>query len=71
VPHNWDQHYADPAHTESAAVAIAQLRAQAICGFFYLQRSLFPQIREGVHPAGLFAGWKVLFYSEGGEPYRA
>jgi tellurite methyltransferase len=59
-----------------------------ICDFYYLQRSLFPAIREGVRPGGMvaaaihregsfaigptelrdeFAGWKVLFYSEGAE----
>ena len=27
-----------------------------ICDFFYLQRSLFPSIREGVRPGGTFAG---------------
>jgi SAM-dependent methyltransferase len=73
-----------------------------ICDFHYLQRDLFPHIREGVHPGGVFAGaihlvqegctatpcnpdyllhpgelrgifdgWKVLFYSEGGEPGRS
>jgi len=172
VPRNWDQHFADPAHVDSAAdplliqaadmlppgraldlacgpgrhalylaglgwqvtavdssaVAIGLLRAQAsglaiharladlergqfaiapnayqlICDFLYLQRNLFPQIREGVHPGGIFAGaihlfqegcsetprnpdfllrpgelrslfdgWKVLFYSEGGELGRS
>jgi tellurite methyltransferase len=56
-----------------------------ICDFYYLQRDLFPQIREGVRPGGavvaaihltgrfalesgelraLFAGWKILYYSE-------
>ena len=172
MPRNWDQHYADPAHTDStvdplliqaaemllpgraldlacgtgrhalylarlgwrvtavdsSAVAIGLLHAQAaglpldarladlergefelapnayqlICDFYYLQRNLFPQIREAVHPGGVFAGaihvfddapalrprnpdfllqagelrgffdgWKVLFYSEGGEPGRS
>jgi SAM-dependent methyltransferase len=126
VPRNWDQHYADPAHLDSAAdpllvevagmlppghaldlacgpgrhaiylarlgwrvtavdssaVAIGLLRAQTaglsldahladlergqfaiapdaynlICDFYYLRRSLFPQIRAGVHPGGVFAG---------------
>jgi tellurite methyltransferase len=63
-----------------------------ICDFLYLQRDLFPAIREGIRPGGTFAGavllnspqrnpafslapgklreefagWKVLFYSEGG-----
>jgi tellurite methyltransferase len=72
-----------------------------ICDFLYLQRDLFPQIRAGVSPGGLFAGaihlfdpaavpghnpaflvqpgelreefagWKILFYSEGVEPGTA
>jgi tellurite methyltransferase len=72
-----------------------------ICDFFYLQRDLFPAIREGVRPGGVFAGaihliddspeahphnpayllrpgelreefagWKILFYSEGSEAGR-
>ena len=60
-----------------------------ICDFYYLQRDLFPQIREGVRPGGavaasilltgrfalesgelrtLFAGWKILYYSESPTP---
>jgi len=60
-----------------------------ICDFHYLQRDLFPQIREGVRPGGavaaaihltgrfalesgelrtLFAGWKILYYSESPTP---
>jgi SAM-dependent methyltransferase len=70
-----------------------------VCDFFYLQRSLFPAIREGVSPGGvfagaihlfedkpesgrhnpeyllqpgelrrLFAGWKILYYSEARRP---
>jgi SAM-dependent methyltransferase len=27
-----------------------------ICDFYYLQRDLFPQIREGVRPGGIFTG---------------
>jgi len=27
-----------------------------ICDFYYLQRDLFPAIREGVRPGGMFAG---------------
>ncbi len=27
-----------------------------ICDFYYLQRDLFPEIREGVRPGGMFAG---------------
>lgn len=126
MPRNWDQHFADPAHIDSAAdplliqaadllppglaldlacgpgrhalylarlgwhvtavdssaVAIGLLRAQSarlpidarladleknefriapdtyqlICDFHYLQRDLFPQIRAGVHPGGVFVG---------------
>ena len=63
-----------------------------ICDFYYLQRDLFPEIREGVRPGGtfagaihltgrfalnsgelrdLFAGWKILYYSEAPEPDRS
>lgn len=27
-----------------------------ICDFYYLQRDLFPQIRDGIRPGGVFAG---------------
>lgn len=27
-----------------------------ICDFYYLQRDLFPEIRSGVHPSGVFVG---------------
>jgi tellurite methyltransferase len=57
-----------------------------VCDFYYLQRDLFGDIREGVRPGGAvaaaihlegsfavrpgelreeFAGWKILYYSEG------
>jgi SAM-dependent methyltransferase len=93
-----DVHLAD---LERGEFTIAPNTYQLICDFLYLQRSLFPQIREGIHPGGVFAGaihlfnetcsatpntpafllhpgelrslfdgWKVLFYSEGGEPGR-
>jgi SAM-dependent methyltransferase len=86
------------ADLERGEFAIAPNAYQLICDFHYLQRDLFPQIREGVHPGGIFAGaihlfqegcsetpcnpafllqpgelrslfdgWKVLYYSEGGE----
>jgi tellurite methyltransferase len=134
VPRNWDQHFADPAHVDSAAdpllmqaaemlppgraidlacgpgrhalylarlgwrvtavdssaVAIKLLRAQIanlaidaclayiergqfviapnscelICDFLYLERNLFPQIREGIHPGGLFVGAIHLFQED-------
>jgi tellurite methyltransferase len=85
------------ADLERGAFPIAPNAYPLICDFHYLQRDLFPQIREGVHPGGIFAGaihllhagctatpcnpdfllhpgelrgvfdgWKVLFYSEGG-----
>jgi SAM-dependent methyltransferase len=90
------------ADLERGEFAIAPNTYQLICDFLYLQRNLFPQIRAGVHPGGVFAGaihlfeagcqatprnpdfllhpgelrrlfdgWKVLFYSEGGEPGRS
>ena len=90
------------ADLERGEFAIAPAAYQLICDFLYLQRSLFPQIRERVHPGGIFAGaihlaqencaatpcnrdflletgelrslfadWKVLFYSESGEPGRS
>jgi SAM-dependent methyltransferase len=71
-----------------------------ICDFFYLQRDLFPRIRDGARMGGAFVGaihladgasgprnpaylmapgelrrefegWKILYYSEGGEPGRS
>ena len=82
--------------------SIAPEGYRLICDFFYLQRNLFPQIRAGVGPGGVFAGaihllddapatrprnpdflmrpgelraefdgWKVIFYSERGEPPRS
>ena len=90
------------ADLERGEFAIAPGAYRLICDFFYLQRSLFPAIRDGVHPGGVFAGaihlfdnapalrprnadfllepgelrglfdgWKVLFYSESGDPGRS
>ena len=90
------------ADLERGPFAIAPNSFELICDFLYLQRNLFPQIREGIHPGGLFVGaihlfqedcgetplnpdfllhpgelrslfdgWKVLFYSEGGDPGRS
>jgi tellurite methyltransferase len=74
------------ADLERGEFAIEPLGYDLICDVHYLQRSLFPQIREGVRPGGMvvaaihlegsfalrpgelreeFAGWKILFYSEG------
>lgn len=94
-----DAHLAD---LERGEFAIAPDSYQLICDFLYLQRDLFPQIRAGVHPGGIFVGaihllqegcnaspqhpdfllqpgelrgyfdgWKVLFYSEGGDEGRS
>jgi len=35
-----------------------------ICDFYYLQRDLFPAIREGVRPGGVFTGAIHLFQQE-------
>jgi tellurite methyltransferase len=81
--------------------AIRPASFDLIGDFLYLQRDLFPQLREGVRPGGVFvgamhlldrsaapgrdsalqlrpgelreefAGWKILFYSEGREPGRS
>jgi SAM-dependent methyltransferase len=90
------------ADLERGEFAIVPDSYELICDFLYLQRNLFPQIREAVHPGGIFAGaihlvqegctaspcnpdfllqpgelrsffdgWKVLFYSEGGDPGRS
>jgi len=90
------------ADLERGQFAILPNSYELICDFLYLQRNLFPQIREAVHPGGIFAGaihlaqeactatpcnpdfllqpgelrsffdgWKVLFYSEGGDPARS
>jgi SAM-dependent methyltransferase len=53
-----DIHRAD---LERGEFAIAPAAYSLICDFLYLQRSLFPQIREGVHPGGVFAGAIHLF----------
>ena len=47
-----EAHHAD---LEAGAFAMEPAAYDLICDFFYLQRNLFPQIREGVRPGGLFA----------------
>jgi SAM-dependent methyltransferase len=42
------------ANLETAEFAIEPSGYDLICDFFYLQRNLFPQIREGVRPGGVF-----------------
>ena len=87
------------ADLERGEFPIAAGAYDLVCDFFYLQRDLFPSIREGVRLGGVFlgaihlregegapgrrnpmfqmdpgelrrefAGWKILFYSEGAEP---
>lgn len=42
------------ANLETGEFAIQPSGYDLICDFFYLQRNLFPQIREGVRPGGVF-----------------
>ena len=44
------------ADLERHEFAIEPAAYDLICDFFYLQRDLFPQIREGVRPGGVFTG---------------
>lgn len=44
------------ADLEKHEFIIAPDTYQLICNFHYLQRDLFPHIRAGVHPGGLFVG---------------
>lgn len=43
------------ADLEAGEFAIEPAGYDLICDFFYLQRDLFPKIREGVRPGGLVA----------------
>jgi tellurite methyltransferase len=43
------------ADLEAGEFRIAEGAFDLICDFFYLQRDLFPQIREGVRPGGVFS----------------
>ena len=49
------------ADLEAGEFPIRPASFELICDFFYLQRSLFSQIREGVRPGGLFIGAIHLF----------
>ena len=44
------------ADLERGEFTIAPADYDLICDFLYLQRNLFPQIREGVRPGGIFVG---------------
>jgi SAM-dependent methyltransferase len=49
------------ADLEAGEFPIPPASFELICDFFYLERELFPQIREGVRPGGLFVGAIHLF----------
>jgi tellurite methyltransferase len=53
--------HAHVADLEQHQFAIAPANYDLICDFFYLQRDLFPSIRDGVRPGGMFAGAIHLF----------
>jgi SAM-dependent methyltransferase len=44
------------ANLERGEFAVAANAYDLICDFYYLQRDLFPRIREGVRPGGVFVG---------------
>jgi SAM-dependent methyltransferase len=52
------------ADLEAGAFAIEPGAYDLICDFYYLQRDLFPAIREGVRLGGVFAGAIHLFQEE-------
>jgi len=56
------------ADLERGEFAIAPGAYHLVSDFFYLQRNLFPQIREGVHPGGVFAG--AIHLSDGARALR-
>jgi SAM-dependent methyltransferase len=53
--------HAHIADLEQHQFAITPEAYNLICDFFYLQRDLFPSIRDGVRPGGMFAGAIHLF----------
>ena len=55
------------ADLESGGFVIEPAAYDLICDFFYLDRGLFPHMREGVRPGGLFAG---EIHLEDGTPHR-
>jgi SAM-dependent methyltransferase len=64
LPPSIDARLAD---LERGEFAIEPGAYDLICDFLYLQRDLFPAIREGVRPGGTFAG-SVLLNSPGRNP---
>jgi SAM-dependent methyltransferase len=80
------------ADLEEGQYIIPPAEFDLVCDFYYLQRDLFPAIRQSVRPGGTFvgalhltgsfalqsgelrnefAGWKILYYSEGAEAGRS
>jgi tellurite methyltransferase len=51
---------------EDRSFAIEPFAFDLICDFLYLDRKLFPQIREGVKPGGTFIGVMLLANEEKG-----
>ena len=49
------------ADLERHEFVIAPSAYDLVCDFFYLQRDLFPALRQGVRPGGVFAGAIHLF----------
>jgi tellurite methyltransferase len=56
------------ADLESGPFRIAPERFDLICDFYYLQRTLFPAIRQGVKPGGVFVAAIHLEAAAGGPP---
>jgi SAM-dependent methyltransferase len=52
------------ADLEAGGFAIEPGAYDLICDFYYLQRDLFPAIREGVRPGGVFTGAIHLFQED-------
>jgi SAM-dependent methyltransferase len=57
------------ADLEGGGFAIEPAAFDLICDFYYLQRDLFPAIREGVRPGGVFTGAIHLFQEGRGAQY--
>ena len=55
------------ADLEAGEFPFAPAAYDLVCDFFYLQRSLFPAIRESVRPGGVFAG---AIHLADGKPHR-
>jgi tellurite methyltransferase len=56
------------ADLEAGEFTIEPANWDLVCDFFYLQRDLFPAIRAGIRPGGLFAGAIHLLDETAGAP---